>query len=314
MENPNGVRPARACVRPHHITPENITRLGEQTRHRGLCSPDVEETREPWCADLSACPALDAFGIRHMGIVDAAADYCFQRTQSRQSVFLACLRGTGYAGTAPTISLLSGGHGVLLPSGCPNTYFNASEHEWQLVWICFEQSASPVSGVDAASFPLDAEVFLHTLEALITCWDRYGNLAVVHRMTEGLMDLVGLHLRIRPELQGFHDTWRAVTADLGADWDAARIATLGGCSQERFRQLCWSTFGTSPMKHLTGLRLHRARHVLSTTTLTIEEISGKFGYSDAYAFSHAFKRRFGMSPRAFRSRDTSARGESVSTG
>ncbi|RYD25689.1 MAG: hypothetical protein EOP87_23995, partial [Verrucomicrobiaceae bacterium] len=187
MKNPNGAAPARACVRPHSDSPGNVTRLGEQTRHRGLCSPEVEEWREPWCAHLSACPVLAAFGIRHMGIVDAASDYCFQRTQPRQSVFLACLHGTGYAGTATAISLLSTGHGVLLPSGCPNTYYNGSEHQWRLVWICFEPSASPV-GADTGSFPLDPDVFLHTLEALMTCWDRYGNPAIVHRMVEGLMD------------------------------------------------------------------------------------------------------------------------------
>ncbi len=300
MENPNSADPARAGVCLHRVAPGNITRIGEQTRHRGLCAPHVEEWREPWCAQLSACPSLADFGIRHMGIVDAAADYCFQRTQPKQSVFLACLRGTGYAGTAPVIQLLSSGHGVLLPSGCPIAYFNASEHQWQLVWICFEKSASPVSGADTASFALDAEVFHHTLEALMACWDRYGNVPVMHRMTEGLMDLVRLHLRIRPEMRNFHDAWRTIAADLGADWDAARIAALGGCSQERFRRICWNAFGTSPMKHLTGLRLLRARTELSTTALNIEEISGKIGYSDAYAFSHAFKRRFGMSPRAFR--------------
>lgn len=300
MKNPNGATPARVCARLHHITSGNFTRLGEKTRHRGLCSSEVDASREPWCAHLSACPALSDFGIRHLGIVDAASDYCFERTKPLQSVFLACLRGTGYAGTAPAISLLSTGHGVLLPSGCPIAYFNASEHQWKLVWICFEQSRCPVTGAECGAFPLDAEVFHHTLEALIVCWDRYGSVPVLHRMMESLLDLVRLHLRIRPEMRNFHHAWQAVAEDLGAGWDAGGIAALGACSLERFRRLCWREFGTSPMRHLTRLRLSRARMELSSTSLTIEEISGKFGYSDAYAFSHAFKRCFGMSPRAFR--------------
>lgn len=306
MEYPNGANPARAGARFRHLSVANVTRLGDETRHRGLCSTEVEGWREPWCESLAVCPLLTDFGIRHMGIVEAAADYCFERPNPLHTLFLATLRGTGYAGTPPTLSLLTAGHGILLPKGSPCTYFNASEHHWHSVWICFDRPECLVPGSEGAAFALDGEVFRQSMEALTICWERYGSAATTLRMMEGLMELVKLHLGIRPEMENFHSAWRTVGADLGAEWDAARIAALGGCSQERFRRLCWSAFGTSPMKHLRELRLHRARTVLSSTPLTIEEISGKFGYSDAYAFSHAFKRRFGMSPRAFRRGDVSA--------
>lgn len=310
MKNPNAAQ-ARRHAPPYsdtgkplvsnYIGEHNVTRLGDETHHRGLCSPGVETSREPWCSALSSCPVLADFGIRHMGIVVASADYCFERVTPRQSIFLASLGGAGYAGTAPTLSLLPAGHGVMLPKECQSAYFNASKNPWHVVWICFEHSESFVSRVDVRSFPLDPVVFHHALEMLISCWQSYANPSVTHRLLEGVMDLVKCHLKMRPELEHFHKAWQSVTSDLGGEWDVARLAILGGCSQERFRRLCWSEFGISPMKHLTRLRLSRAKIVLSSTTLTIEEISGMFGYSDAYAFSHTFKKSFGMSPRAFRS-------------
>jgi AraC-like DNA-binding protein len=309
MKNPSRAAQARRHAPPYPATGkpvvsnyigENVTRLGDETLHRGLCSPGVDATREPWCSVLSSCPVLADFGIRHMGIVEASADYCFERVTPRQSILLASLRGAGYAGTAPTLSLLPAGHGVMLPKGCQSSYFNASKNPWHLVWICFEHSESFVSRVDTGSFPLDPVVFHHALEMLITCWKGYGNATVSYRLLEGVMDLVKSHLKMRPDLEHFHKAWQSVMTDLGKNWDVARLAVLGGCSQERFRRLCWSEFGSSPMKHLTRLRLSRAKIVLSSSVLTIDEVSGMVGYSDAYAFSHAFKKSFGVSPRTFR--------------
>lgn len=282
----------------------NVTRLGSETEHDGLCAPGLDAVSEPWGKFLSVCPFLPDLGIRHMGIVKAARDYCFERENPLQPLFLATLRGTGYAGTPPTLSLLSAGHGILLPDGCPRRYFNASEQDWQFVWICFERPDCLVTGTDMASFELDAEVFQQSMVALTSCWKRYGSAATTLRMMEGLLELVKLHLGVRPELEKFHAAWRTVIANLGAKWELEHIARLSGCSPESFRRLCWSVFGSSPMKHLTQLRLLRARVMLTSTSASIQEIADLFGYSDAYAFSHAFKRCYGVSPSAFRSGDS----------
>lgn len=281
----------------------NVTRLGDASRHRGLCSPAMEDRREPWCASLSSCPLLPDFGVRHLGIVEADTEYRFERSEPRESIFLASLLGAGNAGSAPSISPLPAGHGVLLPRGCPRTYYNTSGNHWHLVWICFEHPCPFVTGVEGSRFAIDAPVLHHTVEALIHGWDRYRNPATTLRMIEALMDLVKLHLRIQPQMETFHHAWQRIAADLGANWNVADMSALAACSPERFRRLCWDELGTSPMKHLVRRRLGRARVLLSSTSLNIEEISGQLGYSDAYSLSHAFKREFGVSPREFRGID-----------
>lgn len=51
---------------------------------------------------------------------------------------------------------------------------------------------------------------------------------------------------------------------------------------------------------LDDVRISVSTEYLTTTTLTIEEVSNRVGYSDAAAFSNAFKRWKGVSPNAFR--------------
>lgn len=47
-------------------------------------------------------------------------------------------------------------------------------------------------------------------------------------------------------------------------------------------------------------RIHRAQHLLRTTSLPISEISLQTGYGDLSSFSHAFKRVTGTTPRHYR--------------
>ena len=58
------------------------------------------------------------------------------------------------------------------------------------------------------------------------------------------------------------------------------------------------------MKHLLALRIKRSVVLLRSTTHTIETIAGMMGYSDGYAFSHAFKRHTGSNPTGYRKNAT----------
>lgn len=46
--------------------------------------------------------------------------------------------------------------------------------------------------------------------------------------------------------------------------------------------------------------MHKAANLLVSTTMSIREISDQIGYNDQLVFSRAFKNKFGMSPRNYR--------------
>ena len=56
-------------------------------------------------------------------------------------------------------------------------------------------------------------------------------------------------------------------------------------------------FGAAPISYHRALRLERAAHLLRRGNLTVAEIADRVGYSDAVAFTHAFRKHFGFAPR-----------------
>lgn len=70
----------------------------------------------------------------------------------------------------------------------------------------------------------------------------------------------------------------------------------------RYLYKLFSIQGLSPADYVLGVRLERCRNLLAEPTLTrqVGELAYLHGFADASAFSHAFRRRYGMSPSEWR--------------
>jgi len=71
-------------------------------------------------------------------------------------------------------------------------------------------------------------------------------------------------------------------------------------SESHFCHSVKETLGVAPMTYLRERRLARARALLHTTTLSIEEIALRLGYDEPTSFFRAFKRATGVTPGAYR--------------
>ena len=63
-----------------------------------------------------------------------------------------------------------------------------------------------------------------------------------------------------------------------------------------------ATTGTSPLDWLTDLRVRRAKDLLETTTLSIEEVAAGSGFTSSALLRHHFGARVGVSPSSYRRR------------
>ena len=61
---------------------------------------------------------------------------------------------------------------------------------------------------------------------------------------------------------------------------------------------------TTFVKYLTTLRMEKAKEYLKNPNMKIVEIAEKVGFSEAYYFSHSFKKYQGISPKEYRSNET----------
>ncbi|MBD1874966.1 helix-turn-helix transcriptional regulator [Nodosilinea sp. FACHB-131] len=79
--------------------------------------------------------------------------------------------------------------------------------------------------------------------------------------------------------------------------ELARAVGLNDCTLKRgFRQV----LGTTVFGYLRQQRLIKARQLLQDTEMSVAEVTYQVGYSHAGHFAAAFKREFGVSPKAFK--------------
>ena len=61
-----------------------------------------------------------------------------------------------------------------------------------------------------------------------------------------------------------------------------------------------ATTGKSPLQWLTGLRVRRAKDLLETTTLSVEEVAEQSGFASAALLRHHFRESVQLSPSSYR--------------
>jgi AraC-like DNA-binding protein len=88
--------------------------------------------------------------------------------------------------------------------------------------------------------------------------------------------------------------------DPAHDWTVAELARKVSVSKsvldDRFRQL----LGRPPIRYLTDWRFQLACSLLRSTDMTVGEVASRVGYAADEAFSRAFKRQLGQSPKLWR--------------
>lgn len=78
------------------------------------------------------------------------------------------------------------------------------------------------------------------------------------------------------------------------------VADKLSLSRSHLHRLFSQRFGISVGKYINTLQMKRASLLLSTTTLSIGEISNSVGFENQLYFSNVFKKHFGTSPSGFR--------------
>lgn len=87
-------------------------------------------------------------------------------------------------------------------------------------------------------------------------------------------------------------------------WTLQSLGEVAGMSRTAFKQQFTALVGTPPISYLIELRLTRGARALRESTEPLMVIARQVGYSNAYTFSNAFRRRFGVSPGRFRQQAT----------
>jgi AraC-like DNA-binding protein len=138
-----------------------------------------------------------------------------------------------------------------------------------------------------------------------------GAEAVIARATDILfvqairVCLAGADERVRGWLRGLSDA--RIASALAAihrrpadPWTVDDLASTAAMSRSAFCERFRGLVGEPPHKYLTRWRIQTAADALHDRETSLAELAERAGFQDEAAFSRAFKRYIGMSPRAYR--------------
>jgi AraC family transcriptional regulator len=91
-----------------------------------------------------------------------------------------------------------------------------------------------------------------------------------------------------------------MTTDLRRDISIGELGKDLNISASRLRHLFKDELGISPHQFLKSRRLHKARELLESTFLNVEEIMLEVGIKDRSHFVRNFKKAFSYSPTQYR--------------
>ncbi len=205
---------------------------------------------------------------------------------------------------------------MVLPGAYQDYGVEATQQHWEIVWTHFHPRADwldlldwpavepgimrvnagdPVSRREIheqflrvhrqamSAGPLRDRLAMNALEALLLLCEQINPNRSSHTIDQRIrqaMDHVARHLDEK------------ITLD--------RLADLTGLSASRLGHRFRDVVGMPPMEFVELQRVHRAKQLLTMTSLSVKEISRQVGYETQFYFSLRFKKQTGKSPKVYR--------------
>ena len=136
-----------------------------------------------------------------------------------------------------------------------------------------------------------------------------GSELIVNKLTEVvLVELIRINFcrdEGSPFLKALHDkpisrALQHLHENPAKHWTIEELARSVGSSRAAFAKRFKHLVGETVFQYLTSLRMQRARQMLRDTALPVYEVAQRAGYDSDLAFTRAFKKNTGQTPRQFR--------------
>lgn len=213
---------------------------------------------------------------------------------------------------------LGAGQGFLICPGLVNTYCADQRDPWKYTWLEFgglrAEEFLNAAGLGPAQ-PIYQSRSLQAAEPV-----RDAMLYIADHSSASTLCLIGHLCLFLDALIQSSATRRVVRSSRIQDFyiqeavtfmernyqrelTVEEIADVCKLNRSYFSKLFRDVMGCPPQEFLIRLRLSRAVELMRTTKSSIGDISAACGYPNQLHFSRAFKKRYGVSPREWRSQN-----------
>lgn len=277
---------------------EEIHIVGKSCIQRYL---DSRETLSP----------LDNKGVVNAGISALKGGYVLSRPSFKSHVIFFTVSGKGYVETPEFKKELIRGSILIVPAGQPAKYAISGE-SWDIIWFDLatterwgflnEKGVIVKHSKDINRLHIAVENFYKEIHSADLHSEELANLIsdeVIIYLDRELQEDISTGNHNKDKL---YRLYKNVASHLQHPWNVEKLAAEIAVSPSYLYSLCKEHLGVNPMKHVTQLRMHRAKTLLEQSNTRISEIATIVGYDNPYNFSAAFKRELGLSPRQYRNR------------
>lgn len=249
------------------------------------------------------------------GRFDCDKTYRVERRGYDSGLILLVLSGSGYAYVRGSRQTLHAGSILLLDCYGPHCY--GTDSGWSILWVHFSGRM--------------ARELLQAAEAYPPCIPPGERSFAMRRAMESLYAMFGpnghpvdgdIHRKLTELITPFltpegptaeRESARcmdriaaAMSAHLSEDIPLTELAAMAHMSVSQLGRLFKKEKGMSPHQYLLEARLNAVRFFLSSTDMPLSRIAEQCGFVDASALTNAFRRRMGITPRAYANLQRSA--------
>ncbi len=260
-----------------------------------------------------ASEALAEIDVHLAGVNELTDGYEILRPVNDTHLALFTFDGVGAFVLGGKRRLLEKGSVLISPAGHPQHYFTHGGR-WCTFW--FHLLDAPYwshlrAGAPQVKDAINPGALLNTMRDFVS--ESLSTLPDSPRLAKLYAD--AMCILLRRELNHFASVgdihmhswlsklWDAVYKDVRREWTLPDLAKLSCLSSAHFSRLCHLYFKTSPMRMVTRLRMRKAEELLISTEWKLNTVAEAVGYKNQFAFSTAFKREGGRTPKDFRKRN-----------
>jgi|GEM_PF-2040489 len=252
-------------------------------------------------------------GICFSGISTLREAYEIRRVTNNAHLIVYTLGGEGWLKTDGYDGKLVPGQVWISADGTPQEYGLSGEH-WQILWFDL-QNQPPWTVINEIGTSVRESVmgerFQRVMDMLM--WefqtDELHGDRMIQLNSEIILGYLEREFALEYDSASYQISNRlhyiffnVVKAKIQYPWTVEELSDISELyvSADHFSRLCIQHLKISPIKMVNKLRMERAMELLHGTNYPIQEIALLVGYQNNFAFSTAFKRSTGTSPRAYR--------------
>jgi AraC-like DNA-binding protein len=246
------------------------------------------------------CPPLSQIGVAMVGVTDAASTYSISRRSLDRTYLLACIGGEGRVWSNGRWERCGISESYVSRAGFPTAYQSVTKSHWHFAWVIFNSTPEwlqSLSDTDRRVLPCrQAHALYSAIEGIYREINSSSHSDLCTLWAELILAYCEQISKPSQRIHRFQSLWERVDSSLAHPWTLDELARQAGFSKEHFRRECLRETGRSPIRKLTQLRMQRAKTLLKSTRLKVSAIADLVGYSNAFAFSSAYKKWEGSAP------------------